>query len=151
MRRAGSVAISPRAAERNQQARGQPVDRRADVFSLGVSLYEALTHYRPFSRENDLAILNAVLKCEFKPPRELRKDLPKELESIILKAVAREPEHRFETAEECLLALERGAHRPLAVPRKRPIAQRDPQFWLKLVAGVSLLANVILLSLLLVR
>jgi serine/threonine-protein kinase len=81
-----------------EQARGVPVDRRADVFSLGVSLYEAVTHYRPFSRENDLAILNAVLKCDFKSPRELRKDLPGELEAIILKAMGAKPEDRYPSA-----------------------------------------------------
>jgi serine/threonine-protein kinase len=90
-----------------EQARGAKVDRRADVFSLGVSLYEALTHYRPFSRENDLAILNAVLKCDFKPPRELRKDLPHELEAIILKAMAARPEDRYQTAAEMAADLER--------------------------------------------
>ena len=81
-----------------EQARGVPVDRRADVFSLGVSLYEAVTHYRPFSRENDLAILNAVLRCEFKPPRELRKDLPAELEAIIYKAMGAKPDDRYPSA-----------------------------------------------------
>src|SRR5262245_45555032 len=90
-----------------EQAKGVKVDRRADVFSLGVSLYEALTHYRPFSRENDLAILNAVLKCDFKPPRELRKDLPQELEAIILKAMAAKPEDRYQTAAAMAADLER--------------------------------------------
>ncbi|HVE81658.1 MAG TPA: serine/threonine-protein kinase, partial [Myxococcales bacterium] len=90
-----------------EQARGVPVDKRADVFSLGVSLYEAVTHYRPFSRENDLAILNAVLKCDFKPPRELRKDLPAELEQIILKAMGGKPEERYPSALAMAQDLER--------------------------------------------
>ncbi|HYV47036.1 MAG TPA: protein kinase [Myxococcaceae bacterium] len=90
-----------------EQARGVPVDRRADVFSLGVSLYEAVTHYRPFSRENDLAILNAVLKCDFKPPRELRKDLPAELETIILKAMSAKPDDRYSSASAMAQDLER--------------------------------------------
>ncbi|NMO20628.1 protein kinase [Pyxidicoccus fallax] len=82
-----------------EQAKGQEVDRRADVFALGVSLFEALTHVRPFSRENDLAVLNALLQGEFKRPRELRADLPEELEAIILKAMAYKPEDRYPTAE----------------------------------------------------
>lgn len=82
-----------------EQAQGKEVDRRADVFALGVSLYEALTHVRPFSRENDLAVLNALLQGEFKRPRELRPDLPEELEAIILKAMAFKPEDRYPTAE----------------------------------------------------
>ena len=58
---------------------------------------------------------------------------------------------RFETAEEFLLALERGAHRPLAVPRRMPILQRDPQLGLKLLAAGSLALNLLLAYLLLAR
>jgi serine/threonine-protein kinase len=82
-----------------EQAQGKEVDRRADVFALGVSLYEALTHVRPFSRENDLAVLNALLQGDFKRPRQLRPDLPEELEAIILKAMAFNAEARYPTAE----------------------------------------------------
>ncbi|WP_164006875.1 protein kinase domain-containing protein [Pyxidicoccus trucidator] len=89
-----------------EQAQGKEVDRRADVFALGVSLYEALTHVRPFSRDNDLAVLNALLQGDFKRPRELRADLPEELEAIILKAMAYKPEERYPTAEAFAEALE---------------------------------------------
>jgi serine/threonine-protein kinase len=89
-----------------EQAKGKEVDRRADVFALGVSLYESLTHVRPFARENDLAVLNALLQGDFKRPRELRKDLPQELEDIILKAMAFKPEDRYPTAEAFANALE---------------------------------------------
>lgn len=82
-----------------EQARGQEVDRRADIFALGVSLFEALTHVRPFSRENDLAVLNALLHNEFKHPRELRPDLPEALEAIVLKAMAPFAGDRYPTAE----------------------------------------------------
>jgi serine/threonine-protein kinase len=81
-----------------EQARGEVVDRRADVFSLGVSLYESLTHVRPFARENDLAVLNALLKGEFKPPRALRPDLSPELEAVVLKAMAFDREARYPSA-----------------------------------------------------
>ncbi|MBN9687339.1 MULTISPECIES: protein kinase domain-containing protein [unclassified Corallococcus] len=89
-----------------EQAQGKEVDPRADVFSLGVSLYEAVTHVRPFSRENDLAVLNALLQCEFEKPRALRADLPQGLEDIILKAMAFKPEDRYATAEDFAVALE---------------------------------------------
>ncbi|MCP3138525.1 protein kinase [Pyxidicoccus sp. QH1ED-7-1] len=82
-----------------EQAQGKEVDRRSDVFALGVSLYEALTHVRPFSRENDLAVLNALMQGDFKRPRELRPDLPEELEAIVLKAMAFKPEDRYPSAE----------------------------------------------------
>ncbi|MCP3167541.1 protein kinase domain-containing protein [Myxococcus qinghaiensis] len=95
-----------------EQAKGGEVDRRADIFALGVSLFEALTHVRPFSRENDLAVLNALLHNEFKRPRELRPDLPLELEAIVLKAMSPFPEDRHPTAEAFAEELEAflGAH-----------------------------------------
>ncbi|RKG96828.1 serine/threonine protein kinase [Corallococcus sp. CA053C] len=89
-----------------EQAQGKEVDHRADVFSLGVSLYEAVTHVRPFSRENDLAVLNALLQGEFEKPRALRPDLPEGLEAIILKAMAFKQEDRYATADDFADALE---------------------------------------------
>ncbi|AKJ01586.1 serine/threonine-protein kinase [Archangium gephyra] len=83
-----------------EQARGAQVDRRADVFALGVSLYEALTHVRPFARDNDLAVLSALLDGDFQPPRELRPDLSPELEMVVLRAMAYDPEERYPTAAE---------------------------------------------------
>jgi serine/threonine-protein kinase len=95
-----------------EQARGEEVDRRADVFSLGVCLYEALTHVRPFARDNDLAVLNALLSGDYQPPGALRSDLSPELEAVVLKAMAYDREQRYATAAEfaddleAILALE---------------------------------------------
>jgi serine/threonine protein kinase len=81
-----------------EQAASQgTVDRRADVFSLGVTLFEALTNTRPFARDTDLAILNAVLNSDFKRPREVRPDLPPELEAVVLKAMAKSKDERYPT------------------------------------------------------
>lgn len=90
-----------------EQARGGEVDRRADIFSLGVSLYEALTHVRPFARDNDLAVLNALMASEYQPPRALRPDLSPELEAVVLRAMAFDREHRHATAAEFADDLER--------------------------------------------
>ena len=89
-----------------EQARSGQVDRRADIYSLGVSLYEACTNVRPFARDNDLAILNAVLNNQFKPPREVRPDLPDEIERIILKALAPLVADRYASAAELAQDLE---------------------------------------------
>lgn len=90
-----------------EQARSGQVDRRADVFSLGVSLYEALTNTRPFARDNDLAILNAVLQCDYKPPRQVRPDLSLELEAVVVKALALKVEDRYQSAGDFANDLER--------------------------------------------
>jgi serine/threonine-protein kinase len=81
-----------------EQARGDAIDRRSDIFSLGVSLYEALTGVRPFARDTDLAVLKAVLGGEYQPIRALRPDLPLEVEQIVNRAMAQEAEHRYASA-----------------------------------------------------
>ncbi len=83
-----------------EQGRGEAVDRRSDVFSMGVSLYEALTGVRPFARDTDLAVLKAVLEGQYEPVRSLRPDLPLEVESLVTRAMAQEREHRFASALE---------------------------------------------------
>lgn len=93
--------------EQARASASSPVDRRSDVFSLGVSLYETLTNSRPFGRDNDLAVLNAVLHGDFKPPRALRPDLPVELERIVLKAMAHKLDERYESAAAFALDIER--------------------------------------------
>ena len=81
------------------------------------------------------------------PPTRYRPDIPQWFENLILKAVARDPENRFETADELLLAIERGAARPLAAPSPMPLGQRDPVKLWRVVAAVSVLINVLLLYL----
>jgi serine/threonine-protein kinase len=90
-----------------EQARGDAIDRRSDVFSLGVSLYEALSGVRPFARDTDLAVLKAVLGSEYRPLRDLRPELPSEVDAIVRKAMAAEPDHRYATALELAQDLER--------------------------------------------
>nr|WP_221229647.1 bifunctional protein-serine/threonine kinase/phosphatase [Niveibacterium umoris] len=119
-----------------------------DLYAAGVTLYELLTRKYPYG---EVEPFQRPRFGDPVPATRYRPDTPEWLESILLKACARDPAQRFETAEECLLALERGAHRPLQVPRRRPLAQRDPQLALKLLAAVSLLANVVMIALLLRR
>ncbi|ATB37014.1 serine/threonine-protein kinase Pkn6 [Cystobacter fuscus] len=90
-----------------EQALGGVVDRRADVFSLGVCLYEALTHVRPFARERDAAVLDALREGDFPRPRALRPELSPELEAVVLKAMAPAPARRHGSAAEFADALER--------------------------------------------
>ena len=62
--------------------------------------------------------------------------------------MAKDPKHRFETAEEFLLALERGANRPVSRPRITPLALRNPVLTWRIIAGVSILLNLLLLMML---
>src|SRR5258705_208921 len=63
-----------------EQSRADPIDRRADVYSLGVTLYEVLTISRPFGRDSAQGVVEAVMRGQFDPPRRRRPELPVELE-----------------------------------------------------------------------
>jgi eukaryotic-like serine/threonine-protein kinase len=83
-----------------EQARGDDLDRRADLWSLGVVLWEAVTGNRLFKGQNDAATLNLTLTEEIPPPSQRRPDLPYELEAILMRALKRNREERYATAAE---------------------------------------------------
>lgn len=127
---------------------GEAASPASDLYAAGVTLYELLTRKYPYG---EVEPFQRPKFGEPVTPLRYRADIPQWLEAVLLKAVAREPKERFETAEEFLLALERGAHRPLALPRRMPLLQRDPQLALKLLAVASLALNLLLLWVLLAR
>lgn len=120
---------------------GQPASESSDLFALGVTLYQLLTRRYPWG---EIEPFQRPRFGEPVPPTRYRPDLPEWLEAVLLKAVARSPDGRFETAEEFLLALERGAHRPLALPRSTPLAHRFPLRVLRALLVVSLLCNLLM-------
>lgn len=83
-----------------EQVRGMPLDKRSDVFSVGVVLFEILTETRLFQAETDFATLEKVRAVEIPRPSSLNPDIPKPLENIMYKALAREPEQRYQSSIE---------------------------------------------------
>lgn len=83
------------------------VDRRVDVWALGAVLWELLTLRRLFLRDTDVNTMYAVLSGEIRPPSEYRKDLPPELDEIVMKALQRNPDERWQSAREMGKALRR--------------------------------------------
>ena len=94
-----------------EQCTGHPLDRRSDVFSLGIVLYEMTTMTRLFKHPTDFETMSHIVNHPVPPPSSRRADLPRELEQIILKALAKKPEDRFQTAGELLEAIEQFASR----------------------------------------
>lgn len=83
-----------------EQIRGSKVDGRTDIFALGITLHELLTGERLFRRDNALQTMNAILRGEVTIPSQLRPDIPPELDDIVMRALATEPEDRYQTAGE---------------------------------------------------
>ncbi|RYZ08704.1 MAG: serine/threonine protein kinase [Myxococcales bacterium] len=89
-----------------EQVTLKPFDRRADIFALGCVLYEATLGKRPFHGNDALATLYSLLEQPLTKPSELDPNYPAGLEQVVLKALAREPGDRYQTAEELGYALE---------------------------------------------
>ncbi len=81
-----------------EQVRGLPVDRRSDVFSCGIVLYELLTGERLFVGESDFSTLEKVRNVEILPPSTYNRKIPDELERIVLKALSKDTEDRYQNA-----------------------------------------------------
>src|SRR6185295_4892060 len=81
-----------------EQVRGLPIDRRSDIFAVGIVLYELLTGERLFVGESDFSTLEKVRNVEILPPSAFNKKIPAELERIVLKALAKDVEDRYQNA-----------------------------------------------------
>jgi serine/threonine protein kinase/Flp pilus assembly protein TadD len=88
-----------------EQARGEPIDHRSDIFAAGILLYEMLTRSRLFSGDA-MEVLSQVREARFVPPREAAPDLPGELHRILERALAADPAERYQTCAEMIADLE---------------------------------------------
>jgi len=90
-----------------EQVRGLPLDRRSDIFAVGTVLYESLTGQRLFLGESDFSTLERVRNADVTPPQDLNADIPDEVNAIVMKALARDPDDRYQWCGEMRADLHR--------------------------------------------
>jgi serine/threonine protein kinase len=139
-------------------ARQGVVDQRSDVYSLGATLYELLTLRPVFEGRDRNELLRQIADSEPRPPRSLHPSVPRELETVVLKALGKEPSERYPTARALADDLQRFldnrpvlARRPTAAERLRKLARRHPSLVGAGAVILALLAAGSSLSTLLIR
>jgi len=126
----------------DQAAAAELPDAQSDLFALGVTLYQLLTGKLPYGEVLPFQV-GRYYRDPLAPSRH-NPEVPIWLDHVLLKAVARDKRQRFETAEELLLALERGATRSLTAPAATPLMLRDPTVVWKIALSISALFNLLL-------
>ncbi|HLJ95169.1 MAG TPA: serine/threonine-protein kinase [Gemmataceae bacterium] len=123
------------------------VDQRTDIYSLGATLYELLTLQPIFDGRDRHELLQQIADAEPRPPRSLDRMMPEELETIVLKAIAKEPSERYATAQELAEDLQRfredrpiSARRPSALEKTTKWARRHKRAVVSAVLVLLLLA-----------
>ena len=131
-----------------EQVRCEVIDPRADLYAVGILLYEMLTGRRPFEAERDLAVLRMQLEVAPQPPRELVPGISPQLERVVLRALDKERERRWPSADDMASALDdtpEGQTRPPRPP-STPEARGEPRRrrrWPWLVALLLLLSGTV--------
>jgi serine/threonine protein phosphatase PrpC len=124
---------------------GEQASSQSDLYAVGVTLYYLLTRKYPYG---EIEPFQNPRFTEPIPPSRYRPDIPQWLENILLKAVAKNPLRRFETAEEWVISLRKAEHAVTVPYRKAPLSESNPMLLWQMGLVISLLLNLLLLFLL---
>lgn len=106
-----------------EQVRGETADHRSDLFSLGIVLYECLTGVPPFAGDSLASVTYKILDVDPRPPALFRDDVDEEVGELVARALEKDPDHRFQSAQEMVAALAAVQRRP--APRPTPQAHLE--------------------------
>jgi eukaryotic-like serine/threonine-protein kinase len=127
-----------------EQLRGEPADARSDIYSAGTVLYELATGQRPFPQSQGAELIGAILHQTPSPPRKHNRLITPALEGVVMKALEKMPEQRYQTARELLAALEAAAGLTHETVRARRVVSRPWRWrWVLASLGVLLLVGVL--------
>jgi serine/threonine-protein kinase len=127
-----------------EQAQGRPVDARADLYAIGVVLYELLTGEVPFDAESPVTVALMQVSEPPVPPHQLNPAIPADVEAVVLRALEKDPDRRFQTADEFITALE--SPREVVPPPPPPVVEelveeeKARRWWLWLLILLALAA-----------
>ena len=113
-----------------EQARGMPVDPRSDLFSLGIVVWEMLTGTRLYKHDSDFETMRAIITDPPPAPSSRRPDIPRELDALVLKLLAKNPDDRFQSAEQVGEGIE-----AIAMQTNSPLSPAGVSRWMRELFG----------------
>ena len=126
-----------------EQAQGRPVDERADLYAIGIVLYELLTGQVPFDADSPVTVALKQVSEMPVPPAEVVPSIPPAIDAVVLHALEKDPDRRWQNADEFIAALETARAEPERIPPPPPplvVEEHRSRWWLWVLIALALVA-----------